>query len=868
MNKINVLVKCLFLVITLGLAGCNKDLQDDVDNLKDRVTTLEESVTKLKQAMGSGKLITSVTPIVATATTPSGWEITLSDKSTISIYNGEKGDKGDKGDKGESGLEGLTPYIWVNGAGNWANNLVKKPADPENATYEIKADGNSVAASGSPVRSKNVDGFVGLEEYDAVSGVVIKTVKTTTAYEHKNYVTAIIETPESVIMTISGVDYRLSKAAVYPMSITVIRDKEYVIKGGTVEFNIAVNPSTSEVYTKDDFELDYEKEYLATRGITPDFIQIKDVVPATIKGQYTMILEWAESNTEFAKDAAIFIILNFTDVEGKPAQVVSATPVIMNEKYVSIAAENVLSVNDIYMFTDETFTDSVRLSNYHEGYVNTVNFTLAPSISDAPHMAVNDFTRYTPADKYKFTVVPIVGSNAAIWPANVYSRIVDAKASVTDHGRAAVPAIPADPYTGQPAVGAIPAIAAKTIDKSFKVHVFKVPTDNVIYTHDFKDYWIPNKTVDYRPTVALSAEFAKNGYILSGWDFAIKSQTLKKDGAAIEMTNNITVDASKFDVANNFTTSYKLLPTINSGVYTIEFIVTATPKTPRATGLSQSREFKVLMNFKIVAPSFQINIKDTHNLIGNNSDTYFTYKLSNVNITDLLDVESTKNISKATDISPNVLPLGYEFDMTDPRHGAQGVRFTPYPAVTAPAIAEWSSLMFIKRPVSVIVKLDTGQEIPTQIVCTVDGLVHGNNTIYVQYTRLNLDHVIAASDTFKGNYNTMISTGINIAAGSNFTPQSVDNKTLDPTMIKTTEGIVFSEIGTVQCQGGILPSGLAGKKILSINSSTGLVKSIDGMTWENPDAVLYQTFRVTYTDIWGNSAYKDVNVYVKSNSIP
>ena len=82
------------------------------------------------------------------------------------------------------------------------------------------------------------------------------------------------------------------------------------------------------------------------------------------------------------------------------------------------------------------------------------------------------------------------------------------------------------------------------------------------------------------------------------------------------------------------------------------------------------------------------------------------------------------------------------------------------------------------------------------------------------------------------------------------------------------QSIVYSEVGTVECQGGTLPSGLAGKKILSIDAATGLVKSIDGMTWENPDAVLYQTFRVTYTDIWGNSAAKDVNVYVKSNSVP
>ncbi len=896
MTKFNKLFSCMLLVAALFAAGCNDDLTDDVNDLKSRVTGLEETTSKLQQAINDGKLITVVAPLAATATTPAGWEITFSDNSKVTIYNGEKGDagakgdkgdtgskgdkgdngdkgdkgdtgsKGDKGDKGDTGLQGLTPYIWINSAGNWAVNAGSKPADSDNASYEIKVDGQSVKAYGTSVRTKNIGGFVGFEEYDPVSGVVKNTVKTTIPYDHENYITAIVETDESVTMTIDGKDYTLAKAAVYPMSITIIRDKEYVIKGGSVTIDIAVNPSTSKTYTTEDFALDYEANYAFTRSLTPDFIKIKTVEPAAVKGHYQMTLTWAESNTIFAEDAAIFIILNFTDAAGNSAQVVSATPVILNEKYVSIADANVLSVNDISMFSDETFTDAVRLNDYHEGYVNTVDFTIAPSTADAPHKAVNDpFTRYTSVgDKYKFTVVPIPGANATIWPAGVYSRVVDVKASVTDFGRAAVPGTPADPYIGQPAVSGIPAIPAKTIDKNFKVTVYQVPANGVFYTHDFLEYWIPNGIVNYTPAVALGGEFAKHGYALSEWDFAIKGQSLKKGGAAIAMTDNIVADEGAFDNANNFKVGYKLLPTIDAGSYTIELVVTATPKAPRPVGLSQSREFKVVMIFTVIPPAFQIVVKNDHATLNSGSDTYKTYKLSDVKVTDLFDVESTKNVSKATDLNPNATPLSYEFDMTEPRHGAQGVRFNPYPAVSAPVVNEWGSSMFIQRPITVVVKLATGQQIPVHIMCS-NSFEHALGTIYVQYDRLNLNHVDAAADRFRGNYNSMISKGIDIAAGNNFSPESQSAVKLDPTMIQS---IVYSEVGTVECQGGTLPSGLAGKKILSIDAATGLVKSIDGMTWENPDAVLYQTFRVTYTDIWGNSAAKDVNVYVKSNSVP
>lgn len=851
------IVSLLVTTLTLTLSSCNNDMEDDVNNLKDRVTTLEESVDQLQKAVESGQLITNVSPIEATSTTPGGWKITFSDKSSITINNGSEGSQG---------IQGLTPYIWVNNIGNWASNLGSKPADSNNPTYEIKVNGQSLKANGVSVRVVSKGGYVAFEEYDAITGTVINTVTTNFPFTGSMFITAIVDTPESVTFTIDGKSYQLAKAAVYPASITVIRDKDYVIKGGTVEFNIAVNPATSKVYEKKDFELDFEKNYTRAYGVNPDFITIKEVKPSErIKGQYAMTLEWKATANGFVKDAAIFIVLNYTDVKGALSQVVSATPIIMNEKYVRITDQNVLDVKDIVMFTDETVTDSVRLSNYHEGYVNTVQYAYMPNPGGEP-VAINPLTRYlSDGDKYKFTVVPFPGDNNTVWTGGVFSRHTDVTVSITDRGRAAVDKIDAKPEVGQPEVPGIPAILPKTIEKEFCVTVYKVPADGVIFTKDFQDRWLPNTAVNYTLTQTLNDAFANSGYDAAYWNFAIKNQELKLDNITTTMDRKVAIDISKFNPGNNFSVSYKLLPTIDAGKYEVILTFTATYKTTRPSGMKQAREFKVKLAFRVVAPKFQIHYKGGHTLIGTNSDTYHTYDITNVAIDFLFDVQSNKNISKATDVEPNELPLAYDYDLSTAEQGSQGIRFNPYPTVKAPVVADWGSSTFIKKSIIANVKLATGQSIPVNILCKENpNAQHSISVLYVQYNRLNLDHVAAVTERFAGNYSEMVNMGFNISDNDNFTPEAVNNTELHPTMIKS---VVYSAQGNVQCSTG-LPIGLEGRKIMQINATTGMVTSVTGVSWENPEAVLYQTFRVTYTDIWGNSAYKDVRVFVKSNGVP
>lgn len=843
------------LILLFSSTSCNKDLKNDINDLKDRVTTLEESVDLLDKAMASGKLIAEVSPVASTQTGQGGWLITLSDKSTIPIKTGS-----------------AVPYIWINSTGNWASYLGLKPADQNNPLWEIKLNGQSVKAKGGSVRVINKNRFIALEENDAMTETT-QTVVTVFPFDEKAVISAFVETGEAIQFNIGGKEYKMAKVPVYPASITVIRDKDYVIKGGTVDFEIAVNPTNSKVYEKENFELSFEKNYTKAYGVAPDFIKIKDVKPSTkIKGQYTMTLEWAESETEFAKNAAIFIVLNCKDIDGNITQIISSTPVIMNEKYVSIKAENVLDMKDVVMFTDETYTDFTQLANYHKGYVNKVEYALAANPVSDP-VALNPLTRYVNpyGDKYKFTIVPFAGDVTTVWPNGVIKRVTNITVSVTDYGRKAVDEIPAKPEIAQPLVPGIPAIPPTTINKDFGVTVYKVPADGIILRKNFQDRWLPNKTVDYTLTQALTTAFEDNGYKIADWDFTIKAQDLQLYNAKDDlwsskpMEGRVTPDITTFSQDKNFSVSYKLLPTIDAGKYQVQLTIAAASKKVRPEGMKQLREFKIQLLVNVVAPKYQILYNGEHNLVGDNSDTYVTTTLKDVRIDFLFDVESNKNISKETDVTPNAAPLAYDYDLTDPRHGAQGIRFSPYPAVKAPLVTEWGTNMSIKKAITANVKLATGQSIPVNIICKSDhAALHSNSVLYVEYTRLYLVSVDAVKENFAGNYNAMITNGINIATGSNFTPISVDGKALDPTTIST---VVFSAQGNVQST-GTLPNGLTGKQIMTINANTGMVTSIDGLTWENPDAVLFQVFRVTYTDIWGNTAHKDVKVNVKSNSVP
>lgn len=860
MTNPNSFLKWILITFALSvvLTGCNKDLQDDVNDLKDRVTTLEGAVDELEKAIAEGRLITDVKPIEGT---PGGWELFFSEKPSIKIYNGEKGDKGD------------TPYIWINGAGNWATNLGSKPADSDNATYEIKVDGKSVKAYGVSVRVVEKNGYVAFEEYDAITGDVKNTVSTNFPFDGGMIITAILDTPQNVTFTIDGKSYQLAKAAVYPASITVIRDKDYVIKGGTVEFNIAVNPATCATFVKEDFELDFEENYTRAYGVEPDFIKIKSIEPyAPIKGQYTMVLEWENSANGFIKDAAIFVVLNYTDVKGQKTQVISATPVIMNEKYVRIDWKDVSVPANIYLFADEKFTDSVRLlRNYHEGYINTVSFELAGSTE-----AHAELTKYTPADKFKFSFkLP----NSCNHFATTGDRIVKVPylVKVADKGVPAVPAIPADPTTGTPGTPAIDKLDPITVSNTCNIVTYKVPTYISIW--DIADAWIPNDTDAVASMYDMNSDLRDYGYVLNtsatkGWTYELKDFKISYSGGNMaSYTDQLYTDTNDqmtlgFDAATR-KLSLKRKASIHYGSYNI--VATIEAKSPfRHISLPDSvRTIKAQIKFKIKNPVIYIKLADAAidaNVGGTN--VYSTYKDADVLMSTLFKptVFFSSNPSPAYPAytyatGSDVLGQGIKFEVVSPSTAAEYSELK----VLKPAPAAWTTVHM-----RAYVKLASGREIPVYIEKSENTTkVDANGFFDVKFVKSPLHEVVTPGQkVFETTYDDFINGGglsivKQIAGGENAQPgqDTFNYMTKDPAphhlLEKScTASVVYSVPSVVAASEGTLPPALKETYIVAVDPKTGKVTAVNThLVWKGH---VQHVIRVTVTDIWGTERQGDV----------
>lgn len=66
------------------------DIQSELDSLKDRVKVLEEATSKMNTSVASLQKLMSGSVIVGVTPTTNGYDIELSDGSTIKVYNSEK----------------------------------------------------------------------------------------------------------------------------------------------------------------------------------------------------------------------------------------------------------------------------------------------------------------------------------------------------------------------------------------------------------------------------------------------------------------------------------------------------------------------------------------------------------------------------------------------------------------------------------------------------------------------------------------------------------------------------------------------------------------------------------------------------------
>lgn len=140
----------MLLAIPMWLAACGNynddplrtwvgDLEDRIEALEERCDELNDEIVALRTIVNSierGTLIESVTPFVEEER--SGYRITFTDGTTITIYNGTNGSDGDKGDKGD---DGSTPVIGVEEDGG----VYYWTIDGE---WLTDSDGNRIAAQG------------------------------------------------------------------------------------------------------------------------------------------------------------------------------------------------------------------------------------------------------------------------------------------------------------------------------------------------------------------------------------------------------------------------------------------------------------------------------------------------------------------------------------------------------------------------------------------------------------------------------------------------------------------------------------------------------------------------------------------------
>jgi hypothetical protein len=94
----------------ISLGSCQKDYSEDIADLQAQITANQNAITALNSAIASGKLIKTV------ATTSTGYTITFSDNTTISLNHGTNGTPGATG---PAGATGFTPVIGIDAQGYW-----------------------------------------------------------------------------------------------------------------------------------------------------------------------------------------------------------------------------------------------------------------------------------------------------------------------------------------------------------------------------------------------------------------------------------------------------------------------------------------------------------------------------------------------------------------------------------------------------------------------------------------------------------------------------------------------------------------------------------------------------------------------------
>lgn len=256
--------------MVLSMSSCTKDLEDDVDALKKEVAANKDAIAALDKAIKAGSRITAVTPVAT------GFEMTFSDGSKITVLHGQNGANGSNGSNGNDGIngtDGFTPIIGIDSENYWTV-VSTKDGEPE----RILVDGKPVKAVGTAnVEVKGgylwIDGVItelgGLPTFvlDEANGVAHITMFDADGVE-KNFTVLLDGALAGVNSMVRSVVAPLSMIAIDltygvaentfvggPFAGKVTKDKVY--KSGGV-LPVIINPSNATI-TKDQITIENAK---------------------------------------------------------------------------------------------------------------------------------------------------------------------------------------------------------------------------------------------------------------------------------------------------------------------------------------------------------------------------------------------------------------------------------------------------------------------------------------------------------------------------------------------------------------------------------------------------------------------------------
>lgn len=192
------LLGALTLATSVSFVGC-KDYDDDISGLREKVDANSKAISEIDAAMKAGKFVVSYNAI------PGGYELKLSDGSSLKITNGKDGANGTDGVNGLPGLDGkpgntVIPKFSVSDDNFWQVST----DDGKTFVFVTDALGNKVKATGANGSDASANVTINSDGFIVIGGVV-----TTLKQDTKTPSIAIDLVDGLYIITLDGVQYKM-----------------------------------------------------------------------------------------------------------------------------------------------------------------------------------------------------------------------------------------------------------------------------------------------------------------------------------------------------------------------------------------------------------------------------------------------------------------------------------------------------------------------------------------------------------------------------------------------------------------------------------------------------------------------------------